>query len=140
MTDKDKALSLEQTLRLALETLEYAGPSWIEARQPAITAIKAALLSRSDGEAQTRSVVKDETVAWLNKERNTITWEKLYPDMDALYIMPPQRTWVGLTDEEIEVIEVLRAPPVHPDFVDCDDWVEFARAIESKLKEKNRYD
>jgi len=49
----------------------------------------------------------------------------------------PQREWVGLTDEEIEVIEVLRAPPVHPDFVDCDDWVEFARAIETKLKEKN---
>ncbi len=47
------------------------------------------------------------------------------------------RPWVGLTDEEIEVIEVLRAPPVHPDFVDCDDWVEFARAIEAKLKEKN---
>jgi hypothetical protein len=54
--------------------------------------------------------------------------------MDALQ---QQRTWVGLTDEEIEVIEVLRAPPVHPDFVDCDDWVEFARAIEAKLKEKN---
>jgi len=53
------------------------------------------------------------------------------------YTTPPQRTWVGLTDEEIEVIEVLRAPPVHPDFVDCDDWVEFARAIENKLRELN---
>jgi hypothetical protein len=53
------------------------------------------------------------------------------------YTTPPQRTWVGLTDEEIEVTEALKAPPVHPDFVDCDDWMEFARAIEAKLKEKN---
>ena len=48
-----------------------------------------------------------------------------------------QRTWVGLTDGEIEVIEALKAPPVHPDFIDCDDWMDFARAIEYKLKEKN---
>ena len=54
-----------------------------------------------------------------------------------LYTTPPQRPWVGLTDEEIEVTEALKAPPVHPDFVDCDDWMEFARAIEAKLKEKN---
>ncbi len=59
--------------------------------------------------------------------------------LEAMQLMldNQKRTWVGLTDEEIEVIEVLRAPPVHPDFVDCDDWVEFARAIEAKLKEKN---
>ena len=48
-----------------------------------------------------------------------------------------RKEWVGLTKEEIETIELLKAPPVHPDFVDCDDWVEFAQAIEAKLKEKN---
>ena len=47
---------------------------------------------------------EQEPVAWLNKERNTIIWDKLYPDMDALYTTPPKRTWVGLTDEEIQVI------------------------------------
>jgi len=35
---------------------------------------------------------EQEPVAWVNKERNTITWDKLYPDMDALYTNPPQRT------------------------------------------------
>ena len=35
---------------------------------------------------------EQEPVAWVNKERNTITWDKLYPDMDALYTHPPQRT------------------------------------------------
>jgi hypothetical protein len=31
---------------------------------------------------------EQEPVAWVNKERNTITWDKLYPDMDALYTHP----------------------------------------------------
>ena len=35
---------------------------------------------------------EQEPVAWVNKERNTVTWDKLYPDMDALYTHPPQRT------------------------------------------------
>jgi hypothetical protein len=48
-----------------------------------------------------------------------------------LYTAPPQRTWVGLTDEEIKTI--------------CSEngwdssWqsLRFARAIEAKLKQKN---
>ena len=40
---------------------------------------------------------------------------------------PPQRTWVGLTDEELELLN------------DCGetDSYKFGRAIESKLREKN---
>ncbi len=48
----------------------------------------------------------------------------------------PRREWVGLTEHELELLEVKHAPPVHPDVKD-DDWWEFARAIEAKLKEKN---
>jgi hypothetical protein len=40
----------------------------------------------------TRAFAQSKPVAWVNKERNTITWDKLYPDMDALYTHPPQRT------------------------------------------------
>jgi len=40
---------------------------------------------------------------------------------------PPQRTWVGLTDEALELLN---------DCGDTDSY-KFARAIESKLKEKN---
>jgi hypothetical protein len=43
-----------------------------------------------------------------------------------LYTHPPQRTWVGLTDDEIALIN---ADYPHPQ--------GFARAIEAKLKEKN---
>ena len=48
-----------------------------------------------------------------------------------LYTTPPQRTWVGLTPEDLKPI--------------CDEWrivygawmIDFARDIEAKLKEKN---
>ena len=43
----------------------------------------------------------------------------------------PEREWVGLTDEEIEAL----AKKHNGIFYDCD--IEFAHAIEAKLKEKN---
>jgi hypothetical protein len=49
-----------------------------------------------------------------------------------------QHTWVGLTDEEVDLLEELYAPPVHPDFVnDADHCLELIRHVEAKLKEKN---
>ena len=45
----------------------------------------------------------------------------------------PQRTWVGLTDEEIaDCAEKMEASDPTDSF-----WREFFRAIEAKLKEKN---
>jgi hypothetical protein len=44
---------------------------------------------------------------------------------------PPQRTWVGLTDEEITSIFKTQR------MVYNTNGVTFARAIEAKLKEKN---
>jgi len=41
-------MSKDEALRLALDALEYPGPSWIEARQPAITAIKDALEAKDE--------------------------------------------------------------------------------------------
>jgi hypothetical protein len=43
------------------------------------------------------------------------------------YSAPPQRTWVGLTDDE------------HCDiwYKESLDWMEYGKAIEAKLKEKN---
>ena len=54
-------------------------------------------------------------------------------EVRRLYITPPQRTWVGLTDEEIKSIWLSGK-----DY--GDDWLDvlgIARAIEAKLKEKN---
>ena len=45
----------------------------------------------------------------------------------------PQRTWVGLTDEEI----LVKCESV-PDYdIGNHDLIQFAKAIEAKLKEKN---
>ena len=122
-------MTKDEVLRLALEALTNA--YWptdsdllpahnIKECAEAITAIKAALEA------------KDEP------------WEQFYPDMgkpklaylpptesleNACYI-PPQRTWVGLTDEDKDFI-VKRASVY--------DWhdYEVIQATEAKLKEKN---
>ena len=55
--------------------------------------------------------------------------EDHYAAMLAAAPQPPQRTWVGLTDEEITDIWAESSPYYHED--------DFARAIEAKLKAKN---
>jgi hypothetical protein len=47
--------------------------------------------------------------------------------LEPLYTHPPQRTWVGLTDDEIDTWNI----------VGHESLREFVRAIEAKLKEKN---
>jgi hypothetical protein len=49
----------------------------------------------------------------------------------TVHTTPPQRTWVGLTDDEIVLIVAeCAASHQHTD-------IHFAKAIEAKLKEKN---
>jgi len=69
--------------------------------------------------------------AFLKKDEAMVEYERLniqYPEparkLLSLYTTPPQRTWVGLTDEEIS---------------DCMEMSiqKTCRAIEAKLKEKN---
>ena len=97
-------MTKDEALKLALETLEYAGPSWIDARQPAINAIKEALAQpEQDGECK---YCTDGC-----------------PACDARKL--PQRTWVGLTDED------------DLDWEDGGNLKDLVKAIETKLKEKN---
>ena len=62
-----------------------------------------------------------------------ISWRThvMLSDDTPLYTTPPQRTWVGLTDEEIWqlVNDCVLGGDLHPD--------KFALIIEAKLKEKN---
>jgi hypothetical protein len=46
---------------------------------------------------------------------------------------PPQRTWVGLTDKEIDELWMSH----HDDFGNALSATDYERAIEAKLKEKN---
>jgi len=62
-------------------------------------------------------------------------------EIEPLYILPPQRTWQGLTDEEIEEIR----ESTYQEFIEIirstgrgkREPKTFVRAIEAKLKEKN---
>ena len=104
-----------------------------------------------------------EPVAWLHRfieggisiglkpldlERHPERWEPLYttpPQQELVCVCgavwegqelvetPPQRTWVGLTDEEI--LDKCESVPDYD--IGNRDLIHFARAIEAKLKEKN---
>ena len=80
---------------------------------------------------------EQEPVAYINIEERKLEWAYKYMSWGTptvinlpkipLYTTPPQRTWIGLTDEEI---------------VGCATGLivggmEFAKAIETKLKDKN---
>jgi len=73
-----------------------------------------------------------EPVAWMyvneDGECEQIEYGEVFddPSVTPLYTAPPQREWQGLTDEERYLGDVRAA-------VD----IEYARAIEAKLKEKN---
>lgn len=58
---------------------------------------------------------------WLNKPR------VIYSKPQPLFTTPPQRTWVGLTDEEKAELDAEYG----------DDTLAHLDAIEAKLKEKN---
>ena len=108
----------KEALRFALEALEnLPALSWIPEKdnqvQEAITAIKEAL-----AQPEQKSVAMADYMALTDK----------YVALKAA-----QRTWAGLTDEEI----LVKCESV-PDYdIGNYDLIQFARAIETKLKEKN---
>jgi hypothetical protein len=90
-----------------------------------------------------RKLSEQEPVAWIwEKEDGYTSIETHSLDdedmknvgvkrMKSLYATPPQRTWVGLTEDEIVLISAeCAASHQHTD-------IHFAKAIEAKLKELN---
>jgi hypothetical protein len=125
----------QEALKLALEALENGDvptPENAGKNLDAITAIKEAL-------AQTQ-----EPVAWAHYDTfnnlNSLTTARFKATLAtkntgacciALYIIPPQRTWVGLTDKEIDsYFENHGWSP-------SKDYYPVIKAIEVKLKELN---
>jgi hypothetical protein len=101
----------DEALRLALEalkTIDEAMP--FPVAKLAIKECKAALEAKDEPIMEYPNYVQG--VGWRN-------------------VTPPQRTWVGLTDEEI-----LKNQDIVENSYSL-DLIEFARAIEAKLKEKN---
>ena len=126
-------MTKDEALRLALEALEClkrdfdADEFEWEISDVAITAIKAALES------------KDEPVAYINVEQRKLEWAKYMSwDTPTVVNLPKiplyttlQRTWVGLTDEDLKLLSA-EWRIVYGAWMD-----DFARDIEAKLKDKN---
>ena len=156
---KDEALRLALE---ALKSKDGWGSSVRDAKEKAIAACEAALEAKDEPVACCNGYYKQgyeagfagqqhyihalqealakqeqgEPVAWYRDEDGIrIYYEsKVWDDATPLYTTPPQRTWVGLTDDEIaevedEYIVDYRIPAGSA-------W-NFAKDIEAKLKEKN---
>jgi hypothetical protein len=80
---------------------------------------------------------EQEPVAWIYSQGTAKVASMNYVSgvrATPLYTSPPaQRTWVGLTDEEI--LDNCESVPNYD--IGNHDLIQFARAIEAKLKEKN---
>lgn len=78
---------------------------------------------------------KQEPVAWVGINEKwgmakMVASEYKKDGYKPVYLAPPQRQWVGLTDEEINSIEVSAIPLL-------EKRMAFAREVEAKLREKN---
>jgi hypothetical protein len=123
----------QEALKLALDALEnhtaIKHPQQIHYRDKAITAIKEALAQP-----------EQEPVVWVSEDvcegqyidgrPRKIWWECSTGVGTAFYTTPPQRTWVGLTDEEI-------AQGCKESWVTEQAWQSAVWWAEAKLKEKN---
>ena len=124
-SEQGETMTKDEALKLALDFIEDSecGTADLEA------AIKEALAQP-----------EQEPVAWQFmkgsnfRKRRPDDFDDLASDglpyWKPLYTTPPQRTWVGLTDEEIQ--ECLKGLPTQT--IDV-----YAKRIEAKLKQKNGY-
>ena len=130
----------QEALKMALEALEKNTkhlPADFDYHFEAITAIKEALANHiEDNLAMVAAQPEQEPVAYLCE-----------PDENGLYGLPltektctkcfpvyrhPQRTWVGLTDDEIFEIRMHSIQNMGANFQET-----LCKAIEAKLKERN---
>jgi hypothetical protein len=72
---------------------------------------------------------------WIETNRSACAVLRQLHDMLALSSLPPRRTWVGLTDEEIsDMFCVMGTADADINLIKL---LTDARRIEAKLKEKN---
>jgi hypothetical protein len=131
--DKDEAL------RLALEAFNDLAawndgevgshmdePYSAEIAKEAITAIKAALEAKDEPEINLDHVICPNCVHQFRAIPKNVQRLMLDASFEPPFTTPPQRTWVGLTDED------------DIDWEEGGNLKDLVKAIEAKLKEKNR--
>ena len=119
-----------EAMKLALEAFEYIEHNYMSLPAPATKAITAVREALAEQPAQQEPVACVQDLDEV--KRKHLVYEKGMDWKDPLYTSPPaQRTWVGLTDEEIQTEWVLTPQN------DRAEGIWFGRRIEAKLKEKN---
>ena len=119
-------MTKDEALKLALEALE-----WINR------------VNAMDYEYQQKARESLNAIYEALAEQEPVAWEQFYPDIgkpqiafnsEVIGYVAPQRTWVGLTDDEIWEA-YMKAPLT----LDCstDELYALARTVEAKLKDKN---
>jgi hypothetical protein len=127
---KGTSMTDKEAMKLALFALDIVKIHYTQNRyvNEAIAALKERLTQP-----------EQEPVAWMyintDGECEQIEYGEPFddPSTTPLYTTPPQRTWVGLTDEDIGDAYVAW------DDTNGASFADFARAIEAKLKQKNGY-
>jgi hypothetical protein len=145
----------QEALKLALDALEnhtaIKHPQQIHYRDKAITAIKEALAQPeqfcdtncvwTDHHPDCRLTQTQEPVAWKLPDKNVVFWEDTkevdeyhgFKPTIPLYTSPPQRTWVGLTQNEVKTCWLgYKARGYPPERV-----MIFYKFAEQMLKDKN---
>ena len=107
-----------------------------ERMQEEIDELRQALVDANDTSQERvdeKAKREQEPVAWIS-EGGDVSRSKRYMDemgfkCNPLYTAPPKQ-WVGLTDEEHAQIAIDSGCA-------SSDWIDYAKKIEAKLKEKN---
>jgi hypothetical protein len=129
-----------------------------EAMQMALEALEsdpishAGLVSRKQAITALRQALETEPFEYWNVAEGWVKIDEVREHFDAvgcgtiyksagegrspLYTAPPKKEWVGLTDQEIQDLSYLSQKIDEGNAPWFDRW-EFARAIETRLQEKN---
>jgi hypothetical protein len=130
MTDKE-------AMKLALFALDIVKIHYTQSRHinEAITALKERLADSMQEVQRLGQEIEQEPVGMVQDLFTYTAWEKLdVRGSTKVYLdIPPQRTWVGLTEEDRAKILSRK----WWDFEDEFDVDGFLRLAEAKLKEKN---
>ena len=129
-----------EAMRQALEALENHMEQTrpINMTQNAIHALRQAVEQAEKQEPEQKPVAKvvlPDTIGlpllrWLDLGRRFD-----FKGGELLYVAPPHKEWVGLTDEQI--VKSVREIGWGQSYINWTEIIEFTRYIEAKLKEKN---
>lgn len=157
-----------EVMKMALEALEQLQGGCTDSDDGTVEAITVWCPEVIDALRQAIAEAEQaQPVAWINKSRNLLSWDKFYADMTPLYTAPVDAVnmkqervdetaerkhmtdlasvgEVGVWGErewvgltEPELHEINPTWPAPGQHWDYEDVLAFAHAIEAKLKEKN---